>query len=459
MTLYHLAQHDAVAHSRLYRAVWRWHFYAGLIVIPFLLMLALTGAYMMVYSDLSNELGWAPNVTSAGKPQSVSTQAKAALAEIKDGKLQTYIAPRAPDRPAYFEVAQGNAMFAVSVNPYTAKVLVANNERSTTRNFAERLHGQLLIGVQGRWLIEAASSLMVILIATGLYMWWPRGKKISSMFVPDLSNRGRKLWRELHATIGTWISLVLVFFLLTGLAWSDVWGGKIVQPWSGFPSNKWDNVPRSDQTHASLNHDILREVPWPLEQIPMPASGSKAGVAALAAPVTLDGAVIWAEANGYTGQYKLAVPQDEKGVFTVSYDGRNQDSASPSKDRFVHIDQFTGNILADVDYTQYSTLGKAMAWGIALHKGLFGRLNFMFNLAYLSLVIFLCVSGVVMWWKRRPVGQLAAPLYPRDYQLTAGVGAIGLVLGLLFPLGGAVILVFAVVDFFLPKRLKQAGAA
>jgi uncharacterized iron-regulated membrane protein len=78
-------------------------------------------------------------------------------------------------------------------------------------------------------------------------------------------------------------------------------------------------------------------------------------------------------------------------------------------------------------------------------------------LVYLSLVIFLCISGVVMWWKRRPVGQLAAPLYPRDYRLTAGVGVIAAILGLAFPLGGLAILTFALIDFLLPKRLKEAG--
>jgi len=29
---------------RFYRAVWRWHFYAGLFVLPFIAWLALTGA-------------------------------------------------------------------------------------------------------------------------------------------------------------------------------------------------------------------------------------------------------------------------------------------------------------------------------------------------------------------------------------------------------------------------------
>ena len=32
------------APSDLYRAVWRWHFYAGLLVLPFMITLAVTGA-------------------------------------------------------------------------------------------------------------------------------------------------------------------------------------------------------------------------------------------------------------------------------------------------------------------------------------------------------------------------------------------------------------------------------
>jgi uncharacterized iron-regulated membrane protein len=73
-------------------------------------------------------------------------------------------------------------------------------------------------------------------------------------------------------------------------------------------------------------------------------------------------------------------------------------------------------------------------------------------------VILLCVSGAVMWWKRRPAGSLAAPLYHPNFRLTAGVALIAVVLGVVFPMGGLAIIVFAVIDLILPKRLKQAGA-
>jgi uncharacterized iron-regulated membrane protein len=452
------AADGAPASSRLYRAVWRWHFYAGLFVVPFLLMLALTGAWMMLYAKLSNEMGWVPDVTPQSAQIAVSTQAKAAVAAIPGAKLGTYIAPEAANRPAFFEISKDDTYYSVSVDPYTATVLDSHASADTSRALAEKIHGTFLLGTFGDRLIEVAASLTIIMTVTGIFLWWPRGESFLGALVPRLGASGRGLWRELHKTGGIWISLFLILFILSGLAWTGIWGDSFVKPWSSFPANKWDNVPLSDTTHASLNHDILHEVPWTLEATPLPASGSTAGIPAVGEPVALDTVVMWALANGFHNQFKVAIPGDEKGVFTVSYDGRNEDSVTPANDRFVHIDQYTGNILADVRLKDYPFVGKLMAWGIALHKGTAGLWNLVFNLAYLALVIFACISGVVMWWKRRPVGQLGSPKYPRDYKVPAGVLGLGAVLSVLFPLGGLAVVLFAIIDFFLPKRLKQAGA-
>lgn len=47
-------------HMPLYRTIWRWHFYAGLFVIPFILLLSLTGAAYLFKPQLDRweERGW-----------------------------------------------------------------------------------------------------------------------------------------------------------------------------------------------------------------------------------------------------------------------------------------------------------------------------------------------------------------------------------------------------------------
>jgi uncharacterized iron-regulated membrane protein len=447
--------------NKFYFAAWRWHFYAGLFVVPFLLMLAITGGIMMIYAGASSQYGMVGNIAPGATALPVSAQAKAALASVPEGKLLKYIVPEAANRPAFFEVSSGDATLAVAVDPFRGTVLNTVDEAATVRAIAEKIHGTLLIGDTGDRLIEAASSLTIMLLVTGLYMWWPRDKGLLQSLVPNVAAKGRTLWKELHITSGAVISVFLLLFMLSGLAWAGIWGGKFVQPWSSFPAEKWDNVPVSDLNHASLNHDILHEVPWGLELTPLPASGSSAGTPAVPQPVALDTVAQWAAANGFSGSYKIAVPADETGVYTVSSDAMSEDRPDPSQDRFVHIDQYTGNSLADIGYADYKPVAKLMAWGIALHEGQAGLVNFVFNLVYLALVILVCVSGVVMWWKRRPSGaaRLMAPPMPADLPMWKGAVFVALAVSLLFPMAGITLLAVLALDLIVLSRvtvLKRA---
>ena len=92
-----------------------------------------------------------------------------------------------------------------------------------------------------------------------------------------------------------------------------------------------------------------------------------------------------------------------------------------------------------------------MAAGIALHQGNLGLWNTLLNTVFCLSIIFLSVSGVVMWWKRRDAGSLSAPRYPRDYRVPKAIVAIGLLVCAAFPLTGIAVVAFAIIDFFLPK--------
>lgn len=84
------------------------------------------------------------------------------------------------------------------------------------------------------------------LLATWLYMWW-------ASVVSNFKTKGCAFWKSLDVTTGLGSSLVLIFFLLSGLPWSGVWGDKLVPAWSTFSAEKWNNVPLSDKTYAELN--------------------------------------------------------------------------------------------------------------------------------------------------------------------------------------------------------------
>lgn len=454
-----------------YFAAWRWHFYAGLFVIPFLLMLAITGLIMLVDNGVSNQLGSAPRVVATGDPLPPSAQAQAALDAVP-GQLIQYVAPESETRPAYFiirnpvDAKPGMKPWdipakAVAVDPYTGEVTAINSKTGTLYAWANDIHGTLLIGDTGDRLIETAVSLSLLLIVTGLYMWWPRDRGLARALVPDLRKKGRAFFKELHVAGGVWVSAFLLLFILSGLAWAGVWGGKLVQPWSSFPAEKDAGFWSSDLTHKSLNFGPLDEVPWGLELTPMPESGTAEGSAAISQPVTLDTVVMWAQANGFAGQYRVSLPSGETGVWSVMRVSQSEDSVAPQQDRTVHFDQYTGNLLADIDYPDYSLMAKAMSQGIALHKGLAGTWNYILNFVLLVVIIMVSVTGAIMWWKRRPagVGRLAAPPAPTDMPMWKGAVLVALLLAMAFPMAGIALLAVIAIDVVLltnVPRLKRA---
>ncbi|MBL9053300.1 MAG: PepSY domain-containing protein [Tabrizicola sp.] len=455
---------DTQTPNRLYFAVWRWHFYAGLYVIPFLLMLAVTGFFMMLFTTYLPEYGDRLAVPAADTALSIENQGKAALAAVPGASgIVEYIAPYSPTNPALFEVADGADGMIVALNPYTGEVLRQTVSGDTWNIFFETIHGTLMIGDLGDRLIEIATSLGLLLVATGLYLVWPRQKGgTRAMFIPDLAAKGRAWWKSLHQTVGTWISLVLVFFLITGLAWAGIWGERFVQAWSTFPAEKWDAVPLSDATHESLNAEGKKEVPWGLEKTPLPQSGSAAGVQLLpeGTVLDLDAMETIARSLGIEGRFRVYVPQEATGVWTISQDSMSYDGASPTLDRTVHVDQFTGKVLADVRYADYGVAAKAMAVGIALHEGQLGLWNFALNALFCLSVVFACVSGLVMWWKRRPSGvRLGAPPRPEVVPYAKGAILITLALSLAFPVLGLTLLAIMALDMLVLSALPPLKRA
>lgn len=459
MTIATLAAHpDAPASTRLYRAVWRWHFYAGLYVIPFLLVLACTGLIMIYGNSIETSLGARHYVAPDGERASYEEQSQAAVSAVPGGVLKLMVMPKEDERATVFIVTGNGNDNVVAVDPHGPKALDTIVKDDTWFYWASNIHGTLLLGDLGDRLLEVAAGLGIVLVLTGLYMWWPRnGRTLRQVLLPNPLTRGRGFWKELHVSLGFYISIALLFFLLSGLSWTGIWGAQIMQAWSTFPAAKFDNVPLSDKTHASMNHGALKEVPWALEQTPLPLSGSDAGRAGLpkGMPVNLDTVAAFARAHGFTEQFRINAPQDAGGVYTISADSLDGDTRNPFGDRTVHIDRYSGKVLADVRFADYGLAGKAMAAGIALHQANLGWWNTALNVLFCLSVMTMALSGIVMWWKRRPAGRLGAPLYPRNHRTPFVIAVIALSVAVIFPLTGIAIIAFAIIDFLLPRDWKE----
>ena len=464
------------AGTTLYRVLWRWHFYAGLYVFLFLVMLSITGILMLISGPLEDMQYRDRYFVTAGETRVLPSDQLAAVQEAyPHADVVSYVPPRAKDRSSLFAVLPHHDMsgehvahwalptISVFVNPYNGKVLGELDPNGTLYNWAVEIHGTFLMGDVGDYLIEIAAGFAVLLIVSGLIMWWPRNGTSwrNTLWPVGGMGQGRVFWRNLHMVIGAWTSVVMLFFLLSGLTWTLVWGAKFTQAWSSLPGEQFQG-PVSTETHETLNVNGHHEVPWGIEQTPLPMSGSAAGFPGIdaAAGIDLDSVVTYARDNGFTN-FRVAIPNTDANVWTVAAATQSGDITDPRKDRVLHIDRVTGNILGDITFQDYSFLGKVMAASIPLHQGDLGVLNLVANGLFCGLIILLAWSGVYMWWQRRSGKslRLIPPPMPGNQQIWRAAFVGMLVMSLMFPLVALTLISLVILDYLFLSRIEVIKAA
>ena len=449
----------------LYRAVWRWHFYAGLLVLPFLIWLAITGGLYVFKNNIDDFFHQRLlTVSAAATPARAPTELAAAALAAHPGALLKYTPPAASTRSAEALIATTSGeRLAVYVDPYRGEVLGALPEGGSVAWTIRKLHSLKYFGKLARGAIEIAAGWAILLVLTGIYLWWPRGQKGGVVTVRATPAK-RVFWRDLHAVTGLGVGGMLLFLAITGMPWSVLWGNQINQ-WAngsnfGYPAGVRVQVPMSQLRLAD------GETPtWSLQQARLPESGheghegheghagheghsSHLGRAMpdarpLPTALNLDQAVAAFERLGLAPGYAVQLPKGPRGVYSGSVY-----PADLAQQRVVHLDQYSGQPLLDMNYADYGPLGRTLEWGINVHLGMeWGVFNQALLVVTCLAIVLLCVSAAVMWWKRRPHGSPGVPPQPASRKLQAGVLALLLVGGAIFPLVGASMLVMAALDY------------
>jgi len=429
----------------IYRAVWRWHFYAGLLVLPFLMILAVTGAIYLFHTEIDDivyrDLKTVPASASAVLPHSFLVSK--ALA-VYPGTAFKYVPAATTRRAAEVSIktAGGDKILAY-VNPHDGKVQGMLPDKGGVVWTIRRLHSLDYFGKFANALIEVAAGWSILLVLTGIYLWWPRHQGGGVVSVRGSPSQ-RTFWRDLHAVTGIFVAAFILFLALTGMPWSLVWGSKVNQ-WAngnnfGYPAGVRVSVPMSDE---HLNH--VAPTSWALEQARLPVSAAPEHEHASAGQTTigLDQAVASFDALGISKGYAISLPSGPAGIYTGSVYPNDV-----SRQRVIHLDQYSGKPLLDMQYADYGPLGKGLEWGISVHMGQeFGLLNQLLMLAACLAIMLLCVSAAVMWWKRRPAGGIGVPPLPANTRSQKVIFLLLAIGGVVFPLVGISMLCMLLLDY------------
>jgi uncharacterized iron-regulated membrane protein len=374
---------SATARAALHRLFWRLHFWGGLVTAPLVIAAALTGLLYVITPQVEAwQHGHLDRVAHTGTLQPLDAQVAAAQAAEPSRPLR-FVVPAhrpgdttqvhfGPNPNAAPRAAGLPAGLIVYVNPHTAEVVGAIDELQRYRNWARKLHASWLQGERWRWLIELAASWLLVMLLTGLALWWPRGGLRALGAALRLRGPGpeRVLWRRWHTTGGVLVSGVLLVIVLTGLTWSAYTGERF----------------RAAQ--QALGQSALRP-PADLMSA-LPADGR--------APLSWQAAYEAARAHAPDIAMMLTPPRGPEGVWRAE----NFDRSQPTRRFVLALDAYRAQPLFGAGWDEMPLLARATAVGIPFHRGEFG----LWNQALLVVVALACigavVSGLRMIWLRRP---------------------------------------------------------
>ncbi len=458
--------------ASLYRTIWRWHFYAGLFVVPMVLILALTGAVYLFKPQVERweERAWRDLPT--GGAVTPDAQVKAALAAYPGSRLHSYRLPQSESDAVLIHLAlPGGAgggkqvMRDVFVSPQ-GKVVGALDPEKRIMQVAHDIHGQLLLGKRGSWIVELAASWAIVMILTGLYLWWPRGRGLAGVIWPRLSGGRRVLWRDLHAVTGFWVSSLALVLLLTGLPWADVWGSafKAVRTEMGWVKGEQDwtigGQPAGADEHAEHDHAAMAAAGSAMP--PMAHMMPDGTIMTMAmTPVTLNQIV--AEAKSQRLPFPVIVtppgmPQRFGGKVSAAWSVRSETQNRPLRITLAY-DAMTGQQVSRETFADKHVIDQVVGYGVAWHEGqLFGPINQLIGVATALMLVMLSVSGFVMWRRRKPIDHLGAPPLPPKPVRPVGVLAIAAVLVLLLPMLMVSLAAILLIEFALIRRIPKLAA-
>ncbi|MFA1712337.1 PepSY-associated TM helix domain-containing protein [Peribacillus frigoritolerans] len=432
--------------TSLYRTVWRWHFYAGIIFAPLLIILAVTGSIYLFKPQIEQVLYQDyQEVTPLGDRLPASQQIENVKELYPDAVVTKYHPGENASRSSEVSITSNNESLTIFMDPYTGESIGELNDEDRIMDKIEEIHGELMAGTLGDRIVELAACWAVVLIVSGLYLWYPKKKQsLSGVLFPRL-NKGKHIFRrDLHAVPAFWITAGMLFLIMTGLPWSGFWGNNFqllaTNSGSGYPPSIWTG---SAPTSSIKTKDIA-DVPWAAENLDVPLSDIQGFL-----PLSIDDVVTIANREGMHPSYSINIPQETDGVYTLSaFPPKAQDEAT------IHIDQYSGAVLADYRYDHYGLIGKIVACGITLHKGTqFGLINQMISLLICLGIMLVAFSGFYLWWKRKPKNGLGAPKAPQIKNMKLFLFLL-IGLGILFPLVGLSLIVVWLIDWFIIKRIS-----
>ncbi|MES2701722.1 MAG: PepSY-associated TM helix domain-containing protein [Bacteroidota bacterium] len=244
------------------------------------------------------------------------------------------------DKPAYYYLAY--------IDPYTGAVLRLNDMSEDF--FRVVLDGHFYLWLPpdiGKPIVASATLIFLVMMITGIVLWWPRNKAARKQrFTIKLNARWRRKNYDLHNVLGFYMSWVVIFIAITGLAWGFQWaaasvywatsGGKkavaFYEPVSHRGNGTKQELPMVDRVWQKMNaeypHAETIEIHYPETDTSVIAAGANPDVS-----------TYWKADHRYFDQYSM------KELSVTHMYGRLKDTKAADKIARMNYDIHVGAVL------------------------------------------------------------------------------------------------------------------
>lgn len=436
----------------------RLHFYAGVLVAPFLLVAAVTGGLYalapsmerVVYRDILSVEAQGPALPLGEQV----ARARAVHPDLAVTTVRPAAAPGDTTRVSFHDPAlEEERSRTVFVDPGSGDVL---GEEVTWLGYLplstwlDGLHRHLNLGEPGRIYSEIAASWLWVVALGGVGLWLGKAAgdrrrgRAARIFTVDRGGSGRSRTMNWHGASGIWLLAGLLFLSATGITWSTYAGAHVTEIRSALNWQRPQLVTAPAQSHTG-HHG---------------AEGAVTDPAALDYAGVLDAAA----RHGVRMPVEITAPAEPGATVNVT----EIDEPFRWTTNAAAVNPTDLTVTSAVDYWRdYSVIAKLADWGIRAHMGfLFGLLNQLVLLAIAIGLVTVIVRGYRMWWQRRPtrgsnwaVGRPPARggIRALPPAAIAAVGVTAVALGWFLPLLGWTLAVFVIVDVIVAAVARRRG--
>lgn len=379
------------------RKFWlQFHLWLGLLFGAVFVLLGITGSLLVFRYEIDEFLQPELLLTAGDGPRKSLSEivALAETAHQPDVPPSHLYLPRTEQ--GVFEVSfneplpdGGTRNVQIAVDPYTGAHLGQRAWGESITTWIYDLHYTLRLGQGGETAVGIFGALLVLSLATGLYLWWPefRAKGRRALLYRRGASPARRN-RDLHNVSGIYALLLLLVVSATG----------VYLVFSGFLRPALSQVasmtPRPEDLSSSHSE---RGVSIPADR----ALEIGRNVFPAARPMYVE------LPHGADGVYRINLRQPGEAYRSV---GRSE----------VWVDQYTGEVLAARNPRAFTVADHLDEWMFPLHSGEgLGGLGrwLVFVSGFIPLVLY--ITGLRIWWrKRQGRRRRALNRTPRRHQLS-----------------------------------------